>query len=198
MWDTFASQLPHQCAIPSHLSSPPTLFFPLPVALAPSPLPTQFSSLPLFFHLFPSSVQPLWIGNYSSIRLRAKVKATDKKTHKKPPILHCVCEDQHLFLWSSPGSEWIYLQIDRRGRSISSWSCDQMNQSGNHSLDTAVYGVLIFRAVLNATTLLSKMTFYNTAATVCQLVSAFYLMGNPSNLRVLKHFVIRGGFFCII
>lgn len=121
-----------------------------------------------------------------------------KRQTKKNPILHCVCEDQHWFLWSSPGSQWIYLQTDRRGRSISSWSCDQMNQSGSHSLDTAVYGVLIFRAVLNATTLLSKMTFYNTAATVCQLVSAFYLMGNPRHLRVLKHFVIRGVFFCII
>lgn len=61
-------------------------------------------------------------------------------------------------------------------------------------MDTAIYAVFIFRAVLNATTLLSKMTFYNTAASVCQLVSAFYLMGNPRHLRLLKRFVICGFF----
>lgn len=67
-----------------------------------------------------------------------------------------------------------------------------MDQSGSRGPDTAVCAVFIFRVVLNETTLLSEMTFYNTAATVCQLVSAFYLMGNPRLFRVLKHSVIGG------
>lgn len=67
-----------------------------------------------------------------------------------------------------------------------------MDQSGSRGPDTAVSAVFIFRVVLNETTLLSKMIFYNTAETVCQPVSAFYLMGNPRLFRVLKHSVICG------